>query len=89
MGDLFAGADQTNFDAVVAGVQGGKGGVREEHGGERPAGVWQADTPWGKEGLGMWAMGFLQKAGVPDLAAIQDKLWCELGTPTQPQINEN
>ena len=87
VGDLFAGADQTNFDAVVAGAQGGKGGGREGCGDERAAGVWQADTTWGKEGLAMWVIGFLQKAGVPDLGVISEKLWSELGTPTQPQCH--
>ena len=35
----------------------------------------------------MWVLGLLERVGVPDLAAIQDKVWAELETPSQPQIN--
>ena len=34
----------------------------------------------------MWVIGFC-KAGVPDLGVISEKLWSELGTPTQPQCH--
>ena len=94
VGDLFAGADQVNFDAVVAGADGGKGeGCGGNKGAAGQGEEWQQkiqSSPWGggsfKEAMGTWVMDFLWKAGAQDLGVLEDKLWSELGAPAPPQL---
>ena len=94
VGSLFDGADQVNFDAVVAGVDGGRGksgngnGGDAESAGAGPGGVvleeWAALEGSFRDQMGVWVMDFLWKAGVSNLGALEDKLWAELGGPTAP-----